>query len=108
MKTESQAHKTLITFIHGVSIPHELHSDNAKTLTLGEMARKLQKYNFFQTLSKPHSQFQNFAENIIKQLKNTARYFLQWKNTPIRLWTYSCAYAAEILNRVSLTHEAAR
>ena len=65
MQKESQAHQTLSSFIHEVGIPHKLHSDNANTLTLGEMARKLRKYEIFQTLLEPYSQFQNFAENCI-------------------------------------------
>ena len=107
MKKESQAHETLSAFIHEVGIPHEIHSDNAKALTLGEMARQLRKYKIYQTLSKPYNQSQNFAENRIKQLKNTARYFLQWKNSPIRLWSYAFVYAADILNCASSAYMSA-
>ena len=76
MQKESQAHKTLSSFIHEVGMPHDIHLDNAKTLTLGVMDKKLRKYEIFQTLLEPYSQFQDFAENCIKQLKNTVRYFL--------------------------------
>ena len=98
----------LNVLIHEVGIMHELHSDNAKTLFQGKMAKKIRRFEIYQTFSEPYSQRQNFAENKIKQVKNTARYFLQWKNTPIRLWTYAFVYAAEILNCIASTHVAAR
>ena len=55
MKTESQAHETLNAFVHEVGIMHELHSDNAKTLFQGEMAKKIRRFEIYQTFSKPYS-----------------------------------------------------
>ena len=49
MKFERQAHETLNSFIHEVGIMHELHSDNAKTLFQGEMAKKIQRFDIYQT-----------------------------------------------------------
>ena len=83
MKTENQAHEALNAFVNEVGIMYELHSENAKTLFQGEMAKKIRQFKIYQTFSKPYSQWQNFSENKIKQVKNTAQYFLQWKNTPI-------------------------
>ena len=104
MKSERHAHETLNSFIHEVGIMHELHSE---TLFQGEMAKKIRQFEIFLTFSEPYSQGQNFSENRIKQVKNTAQYFLQWKNTPIRIWTHAFVYATEILNQITSTHVAA-
>ena len=105
-KAERHAHEILNSFVHEVGIMNELHSDNANTLFQGEMAKKIRRFEIYQTFSKPYSQWQNFAKNRIKQVRNTAQYFLQWKNTPIRLWTYAFVYATEILNQIVSTHVA--
>mmetsp|Transcript_16812 Transcript_16812/g.23799 ORF Transcript_16812/g.23799 Transcript_16812/m.23799 type:complete len:408 (+) Transcript_16812:1193-2416(+) len=44
MVAEHKAHKSLITFVHQVSIPQELHTNGAKALTQGEFQKKTRKY----------------------------------------------------------------
>ena len=53
--TESKAHESLTTFIHKVGIPHELHSDNAKSLIQGDYRKKVEKYEIYTTETESYS-----------------------------------------------------
>ena len=98
MKTKSQAHETLTTFVHEVGIPKQLHSDNAPELTKGEMKKKMNKYEIYNTQTEPHTPKQNYAEDSIRIIKSWARHFMQLTDTPIRLFSYALVYACKLRN----------
>ena len=101
MKSKSQAHDTLTTFIHEVGVPTHLHSDYAKEIFEGEMAKKMKRYEIRNTLNEPHSPWQNYAEDCIRIVKNWTRSFMQSTNTPIRLYYYALRYTCNIKNRTA-------
>ena len=85
MITESKAHESLTAFIHEVGIPHELHSDNAKTLIQGDYYKKVRKYEIYTTETQPYSPWQKNTERESKIVNKLGRYFMQSTNTPILL-----------------------
>ena len=109
MARKSDAHKALSAFVHKIEIPHEIHSDNAVELTQGEFKRKMNRHEIHNTLSEPHTYWQNEAERCIRIIKSRARHFMQGTNTPLRLWEYAFKYVSELAsltssNRVSMSH----
>ena len=98
MVNKSQAHESLSTFIHEVGIPHEIHCDEAKELISGEMKKKMIKYEIHNTWAESYSPWQNSAEDSIRVIKSWARYFMQLKNTPLRLCDHAMLYATELRN----------
>ena len=55
MVLKSKAHKTLLTFIHEVGIPYNVHTDDAKELTQAKMKEKHQQYKIYNTQNEPYS-----------------------------------------------------
>ena len=98
MKTKSQAHENITTFVHEVGIPKQLHLDNAPELTKGEMKKKMNKYKIYNTQTEPHTPKQNYAEDSFRIIKSYARYFMQLTDTLIRLFLYALLYACELRN----------
>ena len=104
MVQKSQAHESLSTFIHEVGIPHEIHCDEAKELIQGEMKKKMIKYEIYNTWAESYSPWQNSAEDSIRIIKAWARYFMQFKNTPLRLCDHAMLYASELRNLTAPKH----
>ena len=103
MSSKSEAHNALSSLVHDVGIPSELHSDDAKELCKGIMKKKMVKYGIFHTMTEPYSPWENYAEDCIRVIKNWARYFMQLKNTPIRLIDHALLYASELRNLTAST-----
>lgn len=98
MKSKSEAHNALSSLVHDVGIPSELHSDDAKELCKGIMKKKMVKYGIFHTMTEPYSPWQNYAEDCIRVTKNWVQYFMQLKNTPIRLIDHALLHVSELRN----------
>ena len=69
LQSKSQAHEALTEFIQDIGIISDLHSDNAKELTLGAFGKVVKTYHICATETEPYSPWQNRAEMCIKELK---------------------------------------
>ena len=96
MKMKSEAGYALSEFIQDVGIPASLHTDDAKELTLGTWRKTRLDHAIKQTLTEPHSPWQNRAEGAIRELKRHVQCLMNHSKTPKHLWDYCSCYAAEI------------
>ena len=96
--SKSDAHEALSAFVHDIGIPGELHSDGAKEIAQGKFRKMMSKFGIFHSMTEPYSPWENYAEDCIRILKNSARYFMQSTRTPIRLLDHALMYAAEVRN----------
>jgi hypothetical protein len=69
--TESKANAgdALKEFIQDVGIPSVLHTDGSPEQTHGTWAKVVKEFHIKQSLTEPHSPFQNRAEGGIRELK---------------------------------------
>jgi hypothetical protein len=104
MEKESLANEALVEFIQHVGIPNHLHTDGAKTQTMGEWQKVVKKYHIKTSETEPHSPWQNRAESGIRELKRHARRLMNRISTPTCLWDYACLYAARIRNMTTNHH----
>ena len=98
MAVKSQAHESLSTFIHEIGVPSEIHSDGAKEIAQGQFRKLMNRHSIFHTSTEPYSPWENYAEDCIRLMKNSARYFMQAAQTPIRLLDHALIYACDIRN----------
>ena len=98
LPSKSHAFEALSSFVHDIGIPGEIHSDGAKEIAQGTFRKMMTKFGIFHTSTEPYSPWENYAEDCIRVLKNTARYFMQITRTPIRLLDHALMYACEIRN----------
>lgn len=98
MTSKSDAHESLSSLVHEIGIPSEIHSDGAKEIALGQYRKLMTKYSIFHSMTEPYSPWQNYAEDCIRIIKNSARYFMQASQTPIRLLDHALMYACDIRN----------
>jgi hypothetical protein len=108
MECESQASEALVEFIQHVGIPHHLHTDVAKTQTLGEWKRIVKQYHIKTSETEPYSPWQNRAESGIRELKQHTGLIMQHHQSPTALWGYACLYVARIRNMTVNQHPAAQ
>ena len=104
MKSKSHAPNALDRFLHEVGIPIEMLSDGAKELTLGEFKKTCQRHKIYQTITEPHSPWQNPSELSGGILKRKIRHDMRSTNTPIRLWDYCWEYEAAIKSLTCTDH----
>jgi len=107
MEKESLANEALVEFIQHVGIPNHLHTDGAKTQTMGEWRKVVKKYHIKTSETEPHSPWQNRAESGIRELKRHARRLMNRTSTPTCPWDYACLYAARIRNMTTNHHPSA-
>ena len=62
---------TLLDFIHNISAPNALFSDNAKEQVSQKVQDILRHYCIGQSRSEPHQQIQNPAERYIQEIKKS-------------------------------------
>jgi len=96
MKLKSDAGDALAEFIQDVGIPSVLHTDDAKELTEGKWQKVRQEHSIKQTLTEPHSPWQNRAEGAIRELKRHVRRLMKRQRAPRCLWDFCAVYVAEI------------
>jgi len=96
MKSKSEAPYALKEFIQDVGIPSQLHTDDAKELTIGRWKEICQTHGIKQTQTEPHSQFQNRAEINIREVKKLSRRLMHSTNSPKRLWDLCAKHVAEL------------
>jgi hypothetical protein len=70
MKSKSEAPYALNEFIQDIGIPSQLHTDEAKELTIGRWKEICQTHGIKQTQTEPHSPFQNRAESTYARLRS--------------------------------------
>ena len=76
----------------------ELHSDNAKELTLGEFGKVLKQDYVRATEIEPYSPWQNRAEMSIKEMKKSTLQVMRRRHAPRRLWDFAAVYATELFS----------
>lgn len=96
MKSKADAGDALSAFIQDVGIPSGLHTDDARELTQKHWATIRNRYGIRQTLTEPHSPWQNRAEGTIRELKKAIARLMKRHSAPKRLWDFAAAYAADI------------
>ena len=101
MQWRSDAPDTLVIFMQDIGIPSELHSDDAKELTLGRMGELVKKYWIKGTQSEPYSPWQVHAELCIREVKKVVRHTLDKMQAPRRLWDYCIIYQYELRNLIA-------
>jgi hypothetical protein len=101
MELRSSTGDTLQSFIHDVSIPHSLHSDNAPELLHGKFKRLCKDYGINNTYTEPYSPWQNRAEGGIRELKQHVQRKMTSKHVPPRLWDFCCKWSCEVRNKTA-------
>jgi hypothetical protein len=96
MKSKSEAPYALKEFIQDVGVPSQLHTDEAKELTIGRWKEICQTHGIKQTQTEPHSPFQNRAEINIREVKKLSRRLMHSTNCPKRLWDLCAKHVAEL------------
>jgi len=96
IKAKAEAPYALQEFIQDVGIPSSIHTDEAKELTIGIWREICRSHSIKQTLTEPHSPFQNRAEVNIRELKKLTRAIMQQTQTTRRLWDLCASYVAEL------------
>jgi len=96
MKSKADAGHSLLEFIQDIGIPSALHTDNAKELTSGIWETVRKEHQIRQTLTEPHSPFQNRAEIGIREVKKHVRRLMSETKAPRRLWDFCAQYASEL------------
>jgi hypothetical protein len=103
MKMKAEAPNTLISFMQDdIGIPSELHSDDAKELTQGQM-KELARESWIKTSqSEPYSPWQVRAKLAIREIEKAVRDTMIRTDAPKRLWDYCTIYHCKI--RDLITH----
>jgi hypothetical protein len=104
MKQKSEAANTLLELCQDIGIPAELHSDDAKELTCGEMGKIARKFHIRTTQAEPYSPWQVRAEISIREIKRTVRSLMAKKKAHPRLWDYCTTYACELRSLTAHDH----
>jgi len=102
MAHKSDAGFALSELIQDVGIPHHIHTDEAKELTLGTWKKVCRDHSIKMTNTEPHTPQQNRAEGAIQELKHHTIRFMSRTTTPHRLWDFATVYTAELCNRLAL------
>ena len=102
MTKKNFTHEALKDFYDTVGIPRHLHTDGG-----GEFTSKLWKRTRVsggickQTLTEPHSPWQNAAEGEIRELKKQVRRVMRRVRCSLRLWDYCLTYVSKICLRTA-------
>jgi hypothetical protein len=96
MKAKSEVPYALQEFIQDVGIPSIIHSDGAPELSKGHWKELCRMHGIKETITEPHSPFQNRAEINIRELKKQTRRLMQSTSTPLRLWDMCACYVSEL------------
>jgi hypothetical protein len=87
-----------------IGIPSDLHSDDAKELTQGQMGELLHKFWIKGSQSEPYSPWQVRAELCIRAIKKAVRHTLAKTRAPRCLWDYCMTYQCELCNLIAHPH----
>jgi hypothetical protein len=101
MKLKSEAGYALQDFIREVGIPTQIHTDNAKELTLGVWKQTCRDANILMTQTEKGSPWQNWTEVEIREIKKHTQCFMTRSNTSLALWDFCCQYTVELHNRLA-------
>jgi hypothetical protein len=104
MKKKSDASDTVIMFMQDIGIPSELHSDDAKELTLSKMGDLTRQFWIKTTQSEPYSPWQVRAELCIKEVKKAVRHTMLKTRAPKRLWDFCTTYQCELRCLIAHPH----
>ena len=105
MRAKSDANNGLVNFINTVGIPERLVVDGAPEQGQVNTAwrKTLRQYHIHQTVTEPHSPWQNRAEGEIREIKRMIRRFTHETKSPKRLWCYLGEHVVKIRSRTAST-----
>ena len=104
MQNKSDTHRALTDFHDHVGIPRHLHTDGGGEFS-GKLWNRAKASGGIckQTLTEPHSPWQNAAEAEIKELKKQVRRVMQRAKCSRRLWDYCLVYVSETRSRTAFS-----
>jgi len=96
MRSKADAGHALLEFIQDIGVPSALHTDNAKEMMTGKWETVRKDHQIKQTLTEPHSPFQNRAEIGIREVKKHVRRIMNNVKAPKRLWDFCVQHVADL------------
>ena len=104
MTNKSYTHEALADFYDTVGVPRHLHTDGGGEFTSKKWKRAKGSGGICkQTLTEPHSSWQNAAEMEIGELKKQVRRIMRRARCSPRLWDYCLVYVSEIRSRMAFS-----
>jgi len=88
MKSKSQAHETLSVLMSRDGVPATLISDGAKEQVKGQFRSKARQAGIDCKETEPHSQWQNRAESVIREMEKAVARAMIKEGSPKVLWDY--------------------
>ena len=104
MQKKSQAGDTLGELAHEFGVPTHFMMDNAKEQVMGEFRRKARSFGSRVDQADAYSQWQNAAEDGIRELKKGGRREMVRKHTPGVLWDHCYEWKANVLRHTARGH----
>jgi hypothetical protein len=96
MRSKADAGHALLEFIQDIGVPSALHTDNAKEMMTGKWETVQKDHQIKQTLTEPHSPFQNRAEIGIREVKKHVRRIMNNVKAPKHLWDFCVQHVADL------------
>ena len=104
MIAKSEAHETFTLLCQEKGVPSRLIMDNAKEQIDGEFKRKTRKYSCRVKQIDPYSQWQNQAEDGIRELKKHAARAMVSAQSPRKLWDHCFEWSARVISHTARGH----
>ena len=102
MEKKDETDQALATFYDNIGIPNHLHTDGGEEFTNKKWKNVRESGGTCkQTLTEPHSPWQNHAESEIKELKKQVQRMMNKAKCSPRLWDYCLTYVSEIRSRTA-------
>jgi hypothetical protein len=101
MWLKSQAGYALQELIQYVGIPHHIHTDGAKEMTMGNWKQICQEAGIKMSQTENDSPWQNRTEVDIHELKRHVQSLMSQSRTPHKLWDFCCQYVVDLHNRLA-------
>ena len=103
MRSKALAGQALSELFTEVGVPTALHTDGATALTLGHWKEVREKQGGIrQTITEPHSPWQNRAESEIRELKKQVTRIMTRTQAHVRLWDFCIEYVSQLRSRTAL------
>ena len=104
MQKKSQTPDTLIELAHEKGVPTHFVLDNAKEQIMGEFRRKARSFGCHVKQTDAYSQWQNDAEDGVRELKKGATREMVSKRTPRVLWDHGFEWKAKVISHTARGH----
>jgi hypothetical protein len=101
MLSESHAADGLLSYIHQIGIPYQVHTDNAKVETLSRWKEIINHHMIKATVTEPYSPWQNRAEHEFGKVRTMTRILMDTNHVPAALWDFAQSHAVELHNHTA-------